>query len=48
MRGVRISAVGNGETTKFGPGWTKQKPTTPEETKPNRKLIITVPPLKKG
>lgn len=38
---------GIGQTTQFGPGWTREKPTTPEETEPNRRLIINLPRLTK-
>jgi outer membrane protein OmpA-like peptidoglycan-associated protein len=38
---------GIGQTTQFGPGWTREKPTTPKETEPNRRLIINLPRLTK-
>lgn len=31
---------GLGETTQFGPGWTKDNPTIPEQTAPNRKYFL--------
>jgi len=32
---------GMGETTKFGPGWTKENPTVPEVTAPNRRYVLS-------
>lgn len=34
---------GMGETTKFGPGWTKEKPTNTDETLPNRRFMVSLP-----
>ena len=35
--------IGKGETKNFGPGWTKEKPTTNTETLPNRKFEVILP-----
>ena len=35
--------IGKGETKNFGPGWTKEKPTTNTETLPNRKFEVKLP-----
>jgi outer membrane protein OmpA-like peptidoglycan-associated protein len=40
--GVVMTPVGKGETTEFGPGWTKEKPTTNKETQPNRRFLIKI------
>ena len=32
---------GMGETTQFGPGWTKESPTIPEQTAPNRRYVLS-------
>ena len=32
---------GMGDTTKFGPGWTKENPTVPEVTAPNRRYVLS-------
>lgn len=32
---------GMGETNQFGPGWTKESPTIPEQTTPNRRYVLT-------
>lgn len=46
--GVSLKFFGAGETTKFGPGWTKEKPTTTQETAPNRRFALTpIPPFSK-
>lgn len=46
--GVSLKFFGAGETTKFGPGWTKEKPTTTQETAPNRRFTLTpIPPFNK-
>lgn len=46
--GVSLKFFGAGETTKFGPGWTKEKPTTTQETAPNRRFTLTpIPPFSK-
>lgn len=34
---------GLGETTEFGPGWTRQNPTTSDQTLPNRRFVVTLP-----
>lgn len=45
---VSLKFFGAGETTKFGPGWTKEKPTTTKETAPNRRFTLTpIPPFSK-
>lgn len=36
-----IKFKGLGETTKWGPGWTKERPTIPEQTAPNRKYFMS-------
>jgi len=38
--GGAIKFKGMGETTKWGPGWTKEKPTIPEQTAPNRRYLV--------
>jgi len=38
---------GVGETTAYGPGWTKERPTTNDETAQNRRLIIKLPQIMK-
>jgi outer membrane protein OmpA-like peptidoglycan-associated protein len=40
--GVTMNPIGKGETTEFGPGWTKEKSTTPGQTQPNRRFLIKV------
>lgn len=35
-----IKHKGLGQTTQFGPGWTKENPTIPEQTAPNRKYFL--------
>lgn len=46
--GVSLKFFGAGETTKFGPGWTKETPTTTQETAPNRRFTLTpIPPFNK-
>lgn len=46
--GVSLKFFGAGETTKFGPGWTKEKPTTTSQTAPNRRFALTpIPPFEK-
>ena len=32
-----------GETKNFGPGWTKEKPTSNTETLPNRRFEVKLP-----
>jgi len=36
-----INFKGMGETNQFGPGWTKESPTIPEQTAPNRRFVLT-------
>ena len=36
-----IKAKGKGETTRIGPGWTKENPTIPEQTAANRRYVLT-------
>lgn len=38
---------GIGQTTSYGPGWTKENPTTPDQTAQNRRLIINLPNITK-
>lgn len=38
--GGAIKFKGMGETNKWGPGWTKEKPTVPEQTAPNRRYVV--------
>ena len=38
---------GMGETNQFGPAWSKQNPTTPDQTRPNRRLVIQFPEIEK-
>ncbi len=40
--GINITPIGKGETTEFGPGWTKEKPTTPKDTLQNRRFSIKI------
>ena len=40
--GITMNPIGKGETTEFGPGWTKEKPTTNTETQPNRRFSIKI------
>jgi len=40
---VDIKSKGFGETGKFGPAWTKENPTNPKETQPNRRVTFNVP-----
>jgi hypothetical protein len=39
--GNAIKSKGMGETTQFGPGWTKESPTVPEKTAPNRRYVLS-------
>ena len=39
--GGAIGFKGFGETTKWGPGWTKENPTIPEQTAANRRYILS-------
>jgi hypothetical protein len=36
-----IKFKGMGETNQFGPGWTKESPTIPEQTAPNRRYVLS-------
>jgi hypothetical protein len=36
-----IKFKGMGETNQFGPGWTKEAPTIPEQTAPNRRYVLS-------
>lgn len=36
-----IKFEGKGQTNQFGPGWTKENPTIPEQTAPNRKYFLS-------
>jgi hypothetical protein len=36
-----IKFKGMGETNQFGPGWTKENPTIPEQTASNRRYVLT-------
>lgn len=36
-----IKFKGMGETNQFGPGWSKETPTIPEQTAPNRRYVLT-------
>ncbi len=38
--GGAFKSKGLGETNQFGPGWTKESPTIPEQTAPNRKYFL--------
>lgn len=40
---LKFTGRGMGETDKFGPAWTKEKPTTPDETQPNRRFEVVIP-----
>jgi hypothetical protein len=37
-----MTPIGKGETTEFGPGWTKEKSTTTDQTQPNRRFVIKI------
>lgn len=39
--GGAFKGVGMGETTKWGPGWTKENPTIPQQTAPNRRYVLS-------
>jgi hypothetical protein len=39
--GGSIKFKGMGETTQWGPGWTKESPTIPEKTAPNRRYVLS-------
>ena len=46
--GLSFGFYGAGETTKFGPGWTQQSPTTTQQTSPNRRFELSpIPPFNK-
>jgi len=36
-----FQSKGMGETTKWGPGWTAENPTIPEQTAPNRRYLLS-------
>lgn len=40
---VTIKSKGHGETSKFGPAWSKEKPTKPKDTQPNRRITFNIP-----
>jgi outer membrane protein OmpA-like peptidoglycan-associated protein len=40
--GIVMTPIGKGETTEFGPGWTKEKSTTTDQTQPNRRFVIKI------
>ena len=40
---VNIKSKGFGETSKFGPAWTKENPTKPEDTQGNRRVTFNIP-----
>lgn len=40
---VKIKSKGFGETSKFGPAWTKENPTKPEDTQGNRRVTFNIP-----
>lgn len=40
---VTIKSKGHGETSKFGPAWSKENPTKPEDTQPNRRVTFNIP-----
>lgn len=40
---VTIKSKGHGETGKFGPAWSKEKPTKPKDTQPNRRITFNIP-----
>ena len=42
---LKFLPKGIGQTSAYGPGWTKEKPTTIDQTAPNRKLIIKLPQI---
>jgi len=39
--GGMIQYKGLGETNQFGPGWTKEAPTKPKDTAPNRRYVLS-------
>jgi hypothetical protein len=40
---VDIKSKGFGESSKFGPAWSKENPTKPEDTQPNRRVTFNIP-----
>jgi len=40
---VTIKSKGHGETSKFGSAWSKEKPTKPKDTQPNRRITFNIP-----
>ena len=40
---ANIKSRGFGETDKFGPAWTKENPTKPEDTQGNRRVTFNIP-----
>lgn len=40
---LKFTGRGMGETDKFGPAWTKENPTKPNETQPNRRFEVVIP-----
>lgn len=40
---VTIKSKGHGETSKFGPAWSKENPTKPDETQGNRRVTFNIP-----
>lgn len=40
---VTIKSEGHGETDKFGPAWSKEKPTQPKDTQANRRITFNIP-----
>jgi outer membrane protein OmpA-like peptidoglycan-associated protein len=40
---VDIKSKGYGETDKFGPAWSKEKPTQPKDTQANRRITFNIP-----
>jgi outer membrane protein OmpA-like peptidoglycan-associated protein len=44
---LTFTPKGVGQTTSYGPGWTKEKPTKVSQTAPNRRLIIKLPQITK-
>lgn len=42
---LRFIPKGIGQTTAYGPGWTKESKTTPDQTAPNRRLIVKLPEI---
>lgn len=43
--GITIGYFGAGETTQFGPGWTKEVKTNAKQTAPNRKFVLSSIPV---